>query len=97
MSRTRRGKRKLHLKIRVRLTEPMTRRDARDKLARTVRTGIVQPGIELAWIDWRRPRKAGRAAGGSYLGAEALDALREFYGALTHDDTRTRVEVIHEG
>lgn len=88
---------KLHIKIRVIVTEPMTVGEARQRLARTVRTGIVQKGIELAWIDWRDPTTARRTRGGTYLGDDALDALREFYAAIHHDQTKTRVEVIDAG
>ncbi len=88
---------KLHIKIRVILQRRMSVGEAREKLQRTVRTGIVQEGIEVAWIDWRAPRKAGSAAGGTYLGTEAREALAAFYNAIHHEDTGTRVEVIHEG
>lgn len=88
---------KLHIKIRVRILRRMSVGEARDKLQRTVRTGIVQEGIEVAWIDWRAPREAGAAAGGTYLGADAREALGAFYDAIHHEDTGTRVEVIHEG
>lgn len=88
---------RLHLKIRVILLRPMTVGEARQKLQRTVRTGIVQEGIEVAWIDWRKPETAGRAGRGTYLGEDAKYALADFYNAIHHADTRTRVEVIHEG
>jgi len=88
---------KLHLKIRVIAEERMSVGQMRAKVRRTVRTGIVQKGIRLAWIDWRKPKTAGTAKGGTYLGEEALDALREFYAAIHHEDTKTRFEVIHEG
>lgn len=88
---------RLHLKIRVILTRPMTVGEARKKLQRTVRTGIVQEGIEIAWIDWRRPNTASHSKGGTYLSDDAAQALAAFYGAIHHPDTHTRVEVIHEG
>ncbi len=88
---------RLHLKIRVRVLRPMSVGESRDKLQRTVRTGIVQEGIEVAWIDWRNPDKAGHAGGGSYLSEDAKNALADFYGAIHHAETATRVEVIHEG
>lgn len=87
----------LHVKVRVVLLRPMSVGDARAKLQRTVRTGIVQEGIDLAWIDWRRTGSAGHAAGGTYLRDDALEALRNFYGAIHAPDTQTRIEVIHEG
>ena len=90
-------KKRLHLKIRVILTRPMSVGEAREKLQRTVRTGIVQEGIEVAWIDWRTPGSAGYGGHGTYLGAEAMSALSEFYAAIHHPETGTRVEVIHEG
>ena len=88
---------KLHIKIRVRVLRRMSVGEAREKLQRTVRTGIVQEGIEVAWIDWRAPNKAGAASGGTYLGTDAREALAAFYNAIHHEDTGTRVEVIHEG
>ena len=88
----------LHVKIRVVLTRRMTVGEARKKLQRTVRTGIVQEGIEVAWIDWRKGLDtAGAARGGTYLGGDAHEALAAFYGAIHDADTVTRVEVIHEG
>lgn len=87
----------LHVKVRIKLTRRMTVKQAREKLRRTVRTGIVQEGIELAWIDWKSPGTARRERGGTYLGTEALEALRTFYHAIHHEQTRTRVEVIDEG
>ena len=91
------SKRKLHLKIRIVLTRRMTVGEARAKLRRTIRTGIVQEGIELAWINWRDPRTAKRERSGTYLDDDALEALTRFYGAIHHEDTRTRVEVVDEG
>lgn len=88
---------KLHVKIRVILQRKMTVGQARAKLRRTIRTGVVQEGISLAWVDWRTPGTARMARGGSYLGPDAIDALRTFFNAIHHEDTRTRVEVIDEG
>lgn len=88
---------KLHLKIRVIAERRMSVGELREKLQRTVRTGIVQEGIRLAWIDWRNPDRKGAAAGGTYLKEAARDALADFYGAIHHDDTGVRVEVVHEG
>ncbi len=87
----------LHVKIRVVVLRRMSVGEARHKLQRTVRTGIVQEGIRIAWIDWRREGSAGYAEGGQYLGDDAADALGAFYGALHHEDSETRIEVIHEG
>lgn len=88
----------LHVKIRVVIKRRMSVGEARQKLQRTVRTGIVQEGIEIAWIDWRKGyNSAGVAKGGTYLGDDAKEALADFYGAIHHDETKTRVEVIHEG
>lgn len=91
------SKRSLHVKIRVQLTERMSVGEARAKLRRTIRTGIVQKGIRVAWVDWHRPDSAGVANEGQYLGPRAAEALRDFYGAIHHDETRTRVEVVHDG
>ena len=87
----------LHVKIRVVTTRRMTVGEARAKLRRTIRTGIVQEGIDLAWIHWSDPSSAQVKRSGTYLDEDALSALREFYGAIHHEDTRTRVEVIDEG
>ncbi len=87
----------LHIKIRVVLTRAMSVGEARQKLQRTVRTGIVQEGIRVAWIDWTNPDNAGAAGSGTYLGDDAKEALGAFYAAIHHEDTGTRVEVIHEG
>ena len=91
------SKKRLHVKIRVVTEERMSVGELRAKVQRTVRTGIVQKGIRVAWVDWRRPGTARSAAGGTYLGEDALAALREFYGAIHHEATRTRFEVIDEG
>jgi hypothetical protein len=89
--------RPLHLKIRVILTERMSVGEARRKLERTVRTGIVQDGIELAWINWRRPGSASKYGKGTKLDEEALEAIQNLYGAIHHPDTHTRIEVVDEG
>lgn len=86
--------RQLHLKVRVIVTEPMTVGTMRSKVRRTLRTGIVQRGIDIAWVNWRRLGDAGHAKGGTYLDDEALEALREFYGLIHHEDTKTRIEVV---
>lgn len=87
----------LHIKIRVILTRRMTVGEAREKLQRTARTGIVQEGIDLAWIDWRVPGSGQHHRGGTYLREDALEALRTFNAAIHHEDTHTRIEVINEG
>ena len=87
----------LHVKIRVVLTRRMTVGEARQKLQRTIRTGIGLEGIRVACIDGRRAASAGVAEGGAYLSDDAHEALAAFYGAVHHPDTVTRVEVIHEG
>lgn len=90
--------RKLHLKIRVVTTRRMQVGELRAKIRRTLRTGIVQEGIHVAWVNWRRPdSRHGVAKSGTYLDEGALEALRDFYGAIHHDDTRTRFEIIDAG
>ena len=88
---------RLHIKIRIVTLRPMSLGEATEKLRRSVRTGIVQEGIRLAWIDWFDPESAGAADSGTYLGDAAQEALGAFYGAIHHEDTATRVEVVHEG
>lgn len=91
------GESALHVKIRIILERPMTVKEARGKLQRSARTGIVQEGVRLAWIDWRKPENAqGDTPGGSYLRDDAKEALASFYGAIHHEDSETRVEVAHE-
>lgn len=91
------GRDSLHIKIRIVLERPMTVGEARAKLRRTIRTRVVQEGIDLAWIDWRRPGASGRKRGGTYLDDQAIEALEQFYAALHHEDTVMRVEVVDEG
>ena len=87
----------LHLKIRVKLTEPMTKADAKVLIWRSVRTRIVQKGIELSWINWSRAEGHGPMKGGEYIGKAAHDALVDFYWAIMHPNTKTRIDVVKKG
>lgn len=83
----------LHLKIRVTLTQRMTKREVLRRLRRTVGTGTVQRGLNVHTIDW------GSGVGrhyreGEYLGTDAADALQDFYRAILHPNTTVRVEVV---
>lgn len=86
----------LSLKLRIRLTERMTKREALRRLKRTLTTGVVQPGIEVRWIDWASGEE-GVLREGHYserTRTTAMDALRDFYRAISHGNTQARVEVV---
>ena len=87
----------LHLKIRVVLTEQMTKADAKALIWKSVRTRIIQKGIELAWIDWSRAEAHGPMQSGEYIGDDAHDALVDFYYAIMDKGSRTRIEVVENG
>ena len=93
----RRKHKKLHLKIRVKLTESMTKADAKVLIWRSVRTRIVQKGIELSWIDWSRAQAHGPMKGGEYIGKAAHDALVDFYWAIMAPGSKTRISVVKRG
>lgn len=88
--------RRLHLKIRVVLTQFMTATEARTLLDRAARTGIVPPGIDIYWIDWAKGLQGDTNTDGSpvqhgegrVLSDQMRAALRHFYGAITKSDTR---------
>jgi len=86
----------LNLKIRVRLTQPMLKSEAIKRMRRSIETGVIAPGIELAWIDWRTGKGAS-ATEGEYVEGEALDALVAFHSAIISTETKTRIEVVGEG
>ena len=87
----------LHLKIRIKLTRAMTKTEAKALIWRSVRTRIVQDGIELAWIDWSRAEAHGPMKGGEYIADAAHDALVDFYWAIMDQGSRTRIEVVKDG
>lgn len=87
---------KLHLKLRVRVTERMTKREMLRRLRRTVETGTMQEGIEVAWLDWQTG-EGRRARGGVYkLDAAVHAALTQFYRAIVSPGWRGRVEVVDQ-
>lgn len=91
------GEKRLHLKIRLVLTRPMSRRRAVALVERAMRTRRVPEGIELAWIDWGKEDDSGSIKReGEFLDDDAHDALVDFYAAITHPDTSTRVEIVGE-
>lgn len=83
----------LHMKIRVVLTRPMSKKEAERLVHRAARTGTVPDGIELAYMEWSRG-KGRKYRSGEYIGAEAEAALLEFLAAL--DQAKKRVEVVGE-
>jgi len=78
--------RPLQLKIRVVLTQRMTKDQARALLERAVSSGVVPPGIEIRWIDWRKGEH-GQANTGR-IPEPVHDELRAFYGAIIQGETR---------
>lgn len=87
-----RGGEVLHLKIRVTLDSPMTAETARLLLDRSVRDGVVPPGISVSWMDWRRG-SGGPRDEGHYDDPDHAE-LKAFYQAITR--SRTRFERVRE-
>lgn len=79
--------RRLHLKLRVVLTRSMRAETARALVAQAVETGIVPPGIDILWLDWRKG-DGGSATSGEVMPDDMRAALRRFYAALTEGETR---------
>lgn len=88
-------KENLDIKMRFTVTRRMSKDDALKAIHRTIKTRIVQEGIELNWMDWKRG-EGGRGKEGEYLDADAHDALVNFYYALTDPETRTRIAVVDD-
>lgn len=86
----------LHLKLRVRLTDHMSRREAMRRLRRTVETGVAQRGIEVSWIDWESGEE-GKLRGGQYkTPAKVRQALRDFYDAIIHPGADVRIARVED-
>jgi hypothetical protein len=83
----------LHLKIRIRLTERMTKREMLRRFKRTMETGAVQDGLELVVIDWER-EVGEKHYPGAAMGKEALQALEDMYRVMTAPGFTGRVEVV---
>lgn len=79
--------RKLHLKIRVVADRQMEMETVRLLLDRAAKTGEIPPGVQIHVIDWIKGENEGEVE-------EELkrQALRGFYRAIRHDNTRTRFE-----
>lgn len=86
----------LQIKVRIRLTEPMRMSEAARRLVDTVVTGIVPPGIELAFVDWATGKGTELVASGEKLGPAAHSALIDFHAALMAAP-RLRVEIVDDG
>lgn len=105
MANKQRPDRLLHLKLRVVVLEPMTEAEAVRKLKDAARTGIVPEGIDIAWIDWARPKNMMRPPaiaanaprskwaedGARYLGEDAHLALVSFLGAIKHSKSKVDI------
>lgn len=76
--------RKLHLKIRVRTTRPMSATTARLLLERFLQTGRVPAGIEVRGIDWAK----GNTGSGRVPPSELRRAIRMFSGAIDAAPTK---------
>lgn len=79
--------RRLHLKLRVVLTHAMRAETARALVDQAVDTGIVPPGIDILWLDWRKGQ-GGTARSGEIMHSDMRKALRGFHAALTDGETR---------
>jgi hypothetical protein len=60
---------------------------ARALVQQAVETGIVPPGIDILWLDWRKGDGAS-ATSGEVMPENVRSALRRFYAALTDGETR---------
>jgi anti-sigma factor RsiW len=85
----------LHLKIRVRVTERMTKREMLRRFKRTVENGAVQPGLEIVLIDWEKATST-RLRSGEYMGREAEAALAQMYRMMISPGWTGRVEVVDQ-
>jgi hypothetical protein len=85
----------LHLKIRVRVTARMTKREMLRRFKRTIENGAVQPGIEILLLDWEKG-KGKKVKAGEYMGPAAEAALAKMYRAMLAPGWRGRVEVVDQ-
>lgn len=72
----------LYIKIRIVLRVPMTKGEAEKRLRRSMHSNIVAPGIDLGWINWQKERGASYYREGEYIGARALQALKDFHAVI---------------
>lgn len=87
----------LHLKLRVRLTERMSRREAMRRLRRTVETGVAQRGVDVSWINWESGEEGRIQRDGRYrTPAKVRQALRDFYHAITHGGSDVRIARVED-
>lgn len=83
----------LHLKIRARLTEDMSRDEAEKLLRGFVRSGIPDDRLDVAWLDWKKG-EGGRAREGTYFEGDAEAAMESFLSAFEAiKDEEIRIEV----
>lgn len=82
----------LYLKIRLTLRVPMSRADALKQLRRTVHSNRIQPGVDLAWVNWAKG-EGYRRKEGEYIGENALQALRAFHNVIMNHDA-TRISIV---
>ena len=84
-----RDPRSLSLKIRVIRPVGTSDRDTIDTIERALRTGVLPKGWRIKWVDWAKGDEG--SASGRLSGSQLAD-LRVFYEAITHANTRLRVE-----
>lgn len=88
----RRDARKLNLTIRLVAPKDTPRDKLIEALELSIRYRSVQPPLKaIHWVDWKKGDGASAHAG-RYVEPFLWDALRDFYAAITHPNTRLRVD-----
>lgn len=87
----RRDPRKLNLTIRVVAPRGTSREVLIAAIEKSIRYSAVQPPIRaIHWVDWRKGEGA-HAHAGRYVPPDLWDALKDFYAAITHANTKLRI------
>lgn len=87
--------RQLQLKIRVRAPKGTPRDDVLRTVLEAAESGVLTPGYQIHWIDWRKGRE-GTIENGGRIDRDVATELRNFVHALTDPHTHTDVNRVDD-
>ena len=65
-----------------------TREDLIDLIETIIEREFVPEGVTVHWVDWRKG--TGGKANAGHITAEVVQALKDFWLAITHQDAKIR-------